>query len=486
MRKLLYLLLIAGLLISCDSTLEEVPEDRISLENFYNTREDALAAVFAVYAPLRADNYYGARFLGQLEALADYADGRGSYRPVSEYQGLDPTNIGRSENMWQQMYTSINRANAVMANVPAIEMDEGEKAAIIAEAHFLRALNYYHLVRGWGGVPIKTEESTDLSDIATPRSSENEVYGLIINDLQIAERDLPSAHDEVGRATRWAAKTLLADVYLTREQWDLARDKAQEVIASGEFSLVTIQEPDDFEEIFGSEVINSTEEIFSLKYTRVDGQGFWYLSFLHRVQAGYSAAGFRVLLGLPQLPFFTEWDDNDLRKEYNIYTSYLDDNGDIVELPDNEPMLFRKFRDAAGVSPNGHGNDFPILRYADALLIHAEAASQAGNGPTAEAYESVNQIRRRAYGLNPDTPDPTVDLSGLNAQSFREAVILERAHEFIAEGKRWWDLKRTGTAKEVIEATGKSFSDVHLLWPVPLTEIDNNPALSANDQNPGY
>ena len=486
MKKLIYLLIPAVLFISCDNALEEVPEDRIAAETFYNTPEDALAAVFAVYAPLRSGGYYGARFPAQLEVLADYADGRGSYRPVSEYQGLDPTNIGRSEIMWQQMYNSINRANAVIGNVPAIEMDEGEKSAIIAEAHFLRAFNYYNLVRGWGGVPIRTEEATDLSSIEAPRAAENEVYELIINDLQIAESSLPPSQGEVGRATQWAAKTLLADVYLTREQWALARDKAQEVIASGAFSLVEIQASDDFEEIFGPNVINSSEEILSLKYTRVDGQGFWFPSFLHRVQAGYSAAGFRAVLGLPELPFFTGWDDNDLRKAYNVYTFYLNANGDTVQLPGNEPMLFRKYRDPDGVSPTGHGNDFPILRYAEALLIFAEAASQANNGPTQDAYDAVNQIRRRAYGMPPEAPAPSIDLSGLNAADFREAVILERAREFVAEGKRWWDLKRTGTTKAVIEATGKSFSDVHLLWPIPLNEIDNNPAINADDQNMGY
>ncbi|MGB3585932.1 MAG: RagB/SusD family nutrient uptake outer membrane protein [Tunicatimonas sp.] len=486
MKNIVHLLVVTLLFVACEDALEEAPVDQIAREAFYTSADDAQAAIFAVYDPLRNTDYYGARLLGHLEVLAEYANGRGSYRPVSEYQGLDAVNTGRTENMWQQMYSSINRANAVIGNVPSIVMDETEKNAIVAEAHFLRALNYYNLVRGWGGVPLRTEETIDLSNQAAPRATVDQVYELIVDDLEIAERGLPAEQDEIGRATQWAAKTLLAEVYLTREQWDLSRDKAQEVISSNQFTLVAVQEPDDFSNLFGPEIISSSEEIFSLKYTRVDGQGFWFLSFIHLVQAGYSAAGFRVVLGIPDLPFYTEWDDNDLRKEHTIYTSYVDAQGDSIPLPDNEPMLFRKFRDPEGVSPVGHGNDFPVLRYADALLIYAEAASQASGGPTAEAYGAINQIRRRAYGLDASTSAPSVDLSGLDAATFRDAVLQERAREFVAEGRRWWDLKRTGRARAVIEATGKEFNDIMLLWPIPLAEIDNNPAISSEDQNPGY
>ncbi|MEO1011548.1 MAG: RagB/SusD family nutrient uptake outer membrane protein [Bacteroidota bacterium] len=486
MKTNISILLLFLVLSSCDKALEEVPEDRLAVTNFYTNEADALAAVYAIYGPMRASNYYGARYPGHFEVLADYANGRGSYAPVSEYQGLNTVNIGRTDNMWALMYQSINRANTVIGRVPGIDMDSQLRDALVAEAHFLRAFNYFNLVRNWGAVPLRIDEVTDVSTIGAPRASEGEIYTLIVNDLQIAENALPAQGTEAGRATSWAAKTLLAYVYLTLEDWTNAASKAQEVIDGGAFSLVQISEPDDFNNVFGPEIISSSEEILSLKYTRIDNQGLFFVSFMHNAAAGFSAAGFRVTLGDPNSDFIQNWDDLDFRKEFNIYTSYLDGDGNVVELPENEPLLFRKFRDGSSPTSDGHGNDYPLLRYPDALLIFAEATSEANNGPTPEAYEAINQVRRRAYGLDPMTPNAGVDLAGLNAGAFKDAVLEERAHEFVMESKRWFDLKRTGRVQEVIEATGKSFNSIHLLAPIPEPEIQNNPEIGPDDQNPGY
>ncbi|SEN27799.1 SusD family protein [bacterium A37T11] len=152
-----------------------------------------------------------------------------------------------------------------------------------------------------------------------------------------------------------------------------------------------------------------------------------------------------------------------------------------------QPIRFGKFKDA-GFAPS-HGNDYPVLRYPDALLIYAEAASQANNGPTALAFDRLNQVRRRAYGLDPDQSS-LIDLTTANASSaadFRQLVLRERAYEFMIEGKRWFDLIRTGTVKQVVlEAKGIAIPDYFLLFPIPAQEIDNNPELTSEDQNPGY
>ncbi|WP_158594727.1 RagB/SusD family nutrient uptake outer membrane protein [Ulvibacterium marinum] len=486
MKTVIPILSLFLVLSSCDNALEEVPEDLLSVQNFYTNEADALAAVYAMYEPMRANNYYGARYPGHFEVLADYANGRGSYAPVSEYQGLNTVNIGRTDNMWALMYQAINRANTVIGRVPDIDMDSQLRDALVAEAHFIRAFNYFNLVRNWGGVPLRINEVTDVSTIGAPRASEQEIYDFIVSDLQIAENDLPAQPTESGRATSWAAKTLLAYVYLTLENWTNAASKAKEVIDGGAFSLVQVSQPDDFNTIFGPEIISSSEEILSLKYTRIDDQGLFFVSFMHNAAAGFSAAGFRVTLGDPNSSFIQNWDNQDLRKDFNTYTSYVDGDGNVVELPENEPLLFRKFSDGAAPTSDGHGNDYPLLRYPDVLLIFAEAASEANNGPTSEAYEAINQVRRRAYGLDPMAPDAGVDLAGLSAVAFKDAVLLERAHEFIMESKRWYDLKRTGRVQDVIEATGKSFSSIHLLAPIPEAEIQNNPEIGVEDQNPGY
>ena len=149
----------------------------------------------------------------------------------------------------------------VIKNVPnSSQISATLKAQYIGEAKFVRALDYFNLVRLWGGVPLRTEETIDQIDI--PRNSVDEVYSLVLSDLKYAEENLPDKPRLLGTASKWVAKTLLSDVYLTRKDWGNASAKAEEVISSGKYSLVKVSTPDDFEKIFGADVINTTEEIF--------------------------------------------------------------------------------------------------------------------------------------------------------------------------------------------------------------------------------
>jgi hypothetical protein len=153
-------------------------------------------------------------------------------------------------------------------------------------------------------------------------------------------------------------------------------------------------------------------------------------------------------------------------------------------------LVSNKYIDKAAVEQNlGAGNDLPLYRYADALLIYAEASCLAANGPTAEGVEALNEVRRRAYGANPKEPS-TVDfnLADYDVDSFQDLVLQERAYEFIFEGKRWYDLKRTGKAAEVIlAAKGVTVAEKAYLWPIPSSELSYNQALDPEtDQNPGY
>ncbi|MDO1450445.1 RagB/SusD family nutrient uptake outer membrane protein [Rhodocytophaga aerolata] len=485
MKKLPFLLLLL-LFSGCNDLLEEVPQDRLSQENFYKTKEDAIAGLNAVYSQMRVGDAYGSWYPAIMVGLDDYTLARGSQVPISEYQGMGAL-IGRTDNLWRIFYQCINSANIVIDLAPGIAMSETDRNAIIGEARFLRALNYYNLVRNFGGVPLRTTSTTKLDQVGGKRASVEEVYNQIIEDLQFSETSLPATVSQIGRPTSWAAKTLLADVYLTRENWASARDKALEVIQSGAFSLVEVKTPDDFLKVFGPEIVTSTEEVFSLKFARIAGQGWGYVIFPHPGDTYYAVGGFRAHYAKPEFPLIKNWSNADLRKEYNLYSEYTNRAGKVVQLPAAEPICFRKYRD--GVSDQ-YGNDFPLLRYADALLIYAEAASQANNGPTAEALEYLNRVHRRAYGYTPTLPSPVdFTLEGYTAQTFRDLVLTERAYEFMLEFKRWYDLKRLGTdrLKAIIkESLGKDVADSHLLWPIPKQEIDNNPDINAEDQNPGY
>lgn len=493
-----YAFLAGGGLFSCTKMLEEVPADRLSQVNFYQTKEDLTLAVNSIYGQLRTNELYGQWFPAFQEGMTDYCISRGSQVAISEYQGLDGTNIGRTDNMWRGFYQVINNANILLDVTPRLSLPDADKNPVLGQARFLRALAYYHLVRNFGGVPVRLQPTTSPEQIGGKRASVEEVYKAITDDLTAAEGLLPTRLDNntVGRATAWAAKALLADVYLTRENWAAARDKAQEVIESGVFSLVDVKVPDDFDKVFGADLAATSEEIFALKFARLNNFGWLWVSFLHPAQTPYyGLQGSRAHFTRPTLPLLRDWDDKDFRKDYNLYGEYINTvTRAVVKFSAAEPLCFRKYRDYVPIgqpSPGlPAGNDAPVLRYPEVLLIYAEAASQAAGGPTALALERLNTVRRRAYGYAPRTPSPVdLPLAGLTAASFRNLVLRERAYELMMEGKRWYDLKRLGTdrLKTIIrEAKGREVATAHLLFPIPIQEIDNNPDIAPTDQNPGY
>ena len=485
MKRIWILFAFALVLASCSKALEEDPKSFISATNFYQNESDAKAAIAGAYSSI-GNEYYGP-CLGMYAFMALHsgiADGRGSQAPITVYdQVLDAVNIGRMSDLWGRIYTAINRANAVLDNVPDITMNEALKSRILAEAHFLRANAYFDLVRGWGPVPIRVSETKGLDEVGAPRAPESEVYALIISDAQVAERDLPDISPEgTGRATKWAAKMLLAQVYLTNEQWAEARDLAEEVINSGLFSLVEVREPDDFYQIFRAST--HSEDIMSVQHS-VNTQSE-LVQFLHRTNIpdyNPQGGGFFAWLPITNSYIGDSWDDADLRKSFNLYTEFRNSDGEIEPLPPTTPILFKKWID----DPNGTQTyAVPIFRLTEAYLIYAEAASQAEGGPSTLALERLNMIKRRGYGYDTAASSPIDYPAGMTQQDFREAVLKERDYEFILERRRWWDLKRTGKVFEYFESIGRTFIPERLLWPIPENEINTNPALTPQDQNPGY
>jgi len=484
MKRIIIFVIFILPFISCEDFLEEVPKDRISETNFYKTLADAQAAVNAIYGPICSSQLYGEQYLLQIEIPADYAYGRGSTIPIGgEYDGLDATNIGRVGNMWGAFYRSVNYINIAIEKISEAQIEESDKTPLIAEAKFLRAFCYYHLVRDFGECPLRLNSQD--GDMA--RTPVNQVWDAIISDLQVAENNLPSVITEYGHPSKWSAKTMLAEVYLTMGNWASARDKAKEVMDNGPYALVEIAVLDDWDNLFGGAANGTSEEIFYIKFNHQSGTNGWpfYLLWANTTLSTYGAY---VLYSDPANPFMQNWDDNDLRKQWDVFTIYTSSiTGDVDTLV-FPPMCYSKFRDKDTPSARQYGNDFPIWRYADVLLIYAEAADMAENGPSALAVECLNQIKRRGYGYPSGVASP-VDYAGTGwtTDSFRDAVLQERAYEFMSEGKRWKDLKRSGKAKEVILAhLGKVVADRFMLWPVPQQEIETNTLINQEDQNPGY
>lgn len=473
---MLYLLAVVAL-TSCEDALLEEPKT-IAAELFYNTPSEVETAVNAIYNPIRSSR---AEQIAILDAHTDWGYGRGSRAQYNDFAGFNANNINNAGLRWNSFYLSIRNANLVIKNAPegtAISQEDIDK--YVAEAKFLRALCYFDLVRNWSGVPLRTEDNLEQIDLE--RSSVDEVYELIISDLTEAEAVLGDLPYQIGRPTTWAAKTLLADVYLFRGRYQDARDKAEEVIQSSKFSLVPVSSVEDLRwDLFGPEITTTPEEIFYLKYAREMSQGNYLLWILNHPSTGlYNFGGAYAHYSLSDNPFMVNWDDNDLRKG-------LWDPAEFGLGPNT--LVSGKYTDPAAVDNSGAGNDLPIYRYAEVLLIFAEADARVANEPTVDAMEALNKVHRRAYGEDP-TNASAIDfkIEDYNFDTFIDLVLQERAYEFIFEGKRWLTLKRTGNAQEAIMAAkGITIAEAHYLWPIPVNEMDFNKALDpAVDQNPGY
>ncbi|GGG86176.1 hypothetical protein GCM10007415_19590 [Parapedobacter pyrenivorans] len=477
------ILVITTLLTSCQDMLDEIPKDFVARNNYYTNEADAQGALNGAYNTLGPEFFNIENYILS-ELHGDYLNGRGSQASISLMdQLLDQQNIGRTASLWSRLYLAVNRANAVLNNVPGIaDISETARSRIVGEAHFIRALAYFELVRGFGPVPIKTKESTDLSELESPRRPENEVYELIIADALAAEQGLLEAVSGTGQASKSAAKMLLAHVYLTIGDWATAAAKADEVISSGKYQLVSVQQPDDFYQIFAANT--SSEDIMSVHHSETRQSEITnYLHMGNNIPFNYASSGY--FAWVPNMNSFIgeDWDENDLRKPFNLYTHTQNAAGEWVPLPSTTPVLFKKFiTDNTGLRTYSA----PIYRYAEALLFYAEAACRAEGAPSALALERLNMIRRRAYGYDPDVPSPADYSAGMSEEQFIDTVLQERAYEFLIERRRWWDLKRTGRAKEAFAAVGKTLIDERLLWPIPENEINNNPAIGQEDQNPGY
>jgi hypothetical protein len=477
-------ILITGFSSCQGGFLDENPESFLAPSNFYKTEADANAALISVYNGLRAVYSQDMTFVGDLAGeQTNPGTGSNTDRVDIDNFTVQSANLVLSGN-WNNHYIIINRANTVIARVPGIDMPAENKELIIAEARFLRALSYFNLVREFGGVPLRLTETTELEGLDIARSSANEVYDVIINDLKLAEAKLPAIQSNVnvGRATKGAASTLLAYVYLTKKDWTNAAAKAQEVIDNkGTYGYGLYSTPADVWKISNE---NKLEHIFSVQFqSGPEGLGSaysqFYLSRTANVIQNNNVSGFAI--NLVQDAFWKSFVPADTRRDASILSSFTDPKtSKYYEYPTKglaELSIFKYF-DAQSYARSNNNNNYPILRYADVLLIKAEALNEI-SGPTTEAYSAINAIRKRAgAGMT--------ELSGLSQTQFRAAVLQERSWEFCFESKRYFDLIRTEQLIPIMTAAGKNPQQKNLLFPIPQREIDINKKIEQSDQNPGY
>jgi tetratricopeptide (TPR) repeat protein len=484
MKKNIIILFVLPILASCQDWLNEEPK-AVAAETFYNTEQEADAAVLAPLAKLRSG--YAMSYPGLMECFADYAYGRGSWASNSDYKGLDTQNVTRANGIWSSMYNAIRDCNiAVEKLADATEMTDEQKSRYIAELRFIRALSYFELIRLWKSVPLRTPENMDEWNLG--KTSNEEIYKFIMEDLKFAVDNCPQNSRLVSTPDQNAAKSLLAKVYMYQNKHNEALPLLESIITSNKYSLLAVEKARDFEKIFGPAVVNTTEEIFYLKSVRPDSKGWEFVMFCAHPGAKidgkqmHGAGGWYGLYTTTENQMISEWDVKDLRKGYNILSF---DFG----MGDNT-FLMVKFYDEEAPNSQGAGNSNPLIRYTDILLYYAEAATVVSGGPTTDAMEKLNMVHRRAYGHPPGLPS-SVDykLSDYAASDkFMKLLIREQAYESMNEGKRWQELVRWGIAKETIKAIkGIDIADKHFLFPIPTTEFDYNEGLDpVRDQNPGY
>ena len=489
MKKQISILVLSLMFFACED-MEFIQEDPLSDFTLVEVSEQSLdGLIIGAYEPLSRSRgrLWESIFSTFVESSAEY-----SFSRLGLFHDLAINNVGNLSEafngaMWSTFYESIGRANFVISSLEEnTVLPDNIKKEALGEVHFIRAICYFNMVRTWGSIPLRTKPVSNSDEVEIELSSIEDIYAQIIEDFQIAEANLPETvpASSAGRATQGAAKVALADVYLTLGRFGDARGKAKEVIDNK--GVYGYELETSLETLFSPNTASSVEEVFAIKFAQITGQGSFlptYAADERAAEAGLAARGLAFIHTYNNIPLIANWDDNDKRKSFNLYDEIVI-NGDTV--PANIPVaatnniagdfFYGKYKDPDAPEETAGGNDFYLYRYADALLIFAEAENQI-NGPTSEAYEAVNKIRRRGYGLNINSTSEIADFPvGLSQNEFDELIFRERGYEFFFECKRWFDLKRTGRWEEVVTAAGKPTPTIEF-WPIPAIETNNNPSV---------
>ncbi len=451
MKKLFYITAIfAFLWVSCD-ILDVDPQHSIPEDQAINNRNDVIRAVNGCYDAFQAAGYYGRNYIAVGDLSADNLIWSGT---TAGYNQIDNNSILADnvivEGIWASIYTALNRVNNVIDRLPEVDdLEPAEAEEFLAEMHFLRALAHYDLMRVFGGVPVRTGAVQPTEeDLNIPRSSMEQVFNQIFEDLQYAAAYIPSTMVR-GKASEAAVHALKARVLLhsyyfnptqNRDSLFSAVDAATKVIDEFNLSL-----ENDYAYLFSGNMNN--ESIFEIEFNEQDRNRLAEYFFPTANSGRYEFA--------PDSALVASYEANDERLEASI--AFAGDAPYSIKYSDIE---------------TGTDNVY-VLRLAEMYLIRAEANAQLVRD-AAIILDDLNAVRERA-GLAPS--------STTNHQALLLEIEEQRRLEFAFEGHRWFDLVRTGRAVAVLEGV------THInqtLFPIPLNEILANDAIGEEDQNPGY
>ena len=485
------ILTIAISVSACENFLDKQPLDTIVEDSFYNTAEDMDKAMLAAYVPLQNQQWM-AQGWRILEIPSDNSQAGGTdpdFTPIDDFS-TSADNISVAD-FWAIRYRAVALANVVIFRAPLASITDDEVAVLVAEAKFIRALAYFDLVRTFGDVPLSLEAPSLENDVLLPRSSVEDVYGLIEADLTEAAEELPTTRigADLGRASKGAALALHAKVALTRKNFRQAQELSSSCMRLGVYQLM----PDygDNWDITTSD--NNAEAVFQIQHvgcgpfgTGNASQAF-FAPFGQGITKGSDGWGSQIptspSVNNPGTTIQEAFEENDLRLFHSIMlpaSSYpnINANDGGYDYPatgaSRATVNIKKY--VVGGGPNtcfmSTGQNMHVIRYADVLLSFVEAAVELDGGVTvnADALKAFNDVRSRA-GLDP--------LSIVT----REDLFQERRVEFAFECHRWFDLLREGDVVTKMRLHGKSLDENNLLFPIPSAEIKINTNLT---QNEGY
>lgn len=487
---LLFLPAISGLTGCKKSFLDVPPQGELPATQFWQSEADATAAVNAMYANLRGWTFsafaaMGVESLGSDDASTGTEPTDGSYPFMNEFDKFTITSTNdRLQDFWNGMYQQINYCNQVLDNIPGINMDATLKARYLLEAKFLRAYSYFRLVRAFGDVPLRLHVPSDAGEYNIPRTPVAEIWAAIEQDLTDAAAGLPPSYTgaDVGRATKGAALALHAKVALYQKKWADVKSYTDQVTG---YSLYS-----DFEKMFREQGENCSESIFEIQCAyipSIPGASNSQYCQIQQPRGGFPGNGWGF--NTPTQDLADAFETNDPRKTGTIlFRGLTSAEGDLIPTSATNPMYNYKSYVPFSVYDNtnsGSVQNVRVIRYADVLLMNAEANNELNN--SAPALASLEAVRKRArdYAIAHGAPVNTLPaVTTTDQTALRNAIYHERRVELAMDFEsRYFDVLRQGRATAVFGPLGWK-ANKNEVWPIPQKEID----LSAGvlTQNTGY
>lgn len=497
--KFLLLAAILPCFLSCEHLLETQPTDFYTEDSFWRTSKHVEEAVTGIYQALVHNDLYGDQTPFMFEVMSPNAYHKDNFQSAHDFAigTHSGTTLGMNNVTWRGAYRGIGRANMVIDRAPTIEMDDAMKTRLVGEAKFLRAFFYQKLNMLFNGVPLIVSSPNANDHASTPRSTYAQVKAQILSDLDDAIASLPASYNAAndGRATKGAALALKAQVHLQDLEYAAVVSAINQLNTSGEYTLFP-----DYNGVFRKANQGNDEIVFDVRF-----QSPQVLNIYDIIHAQYNTQApvqglvdaYQMIDGksINESPLYdpaNPYNNRDPRFAQTIVYLGAPWRNRVADAADlhQTGYTFRKFTEynetTVGTLTNSDVN-YVVLRYADVLLMYAEALNEL-EGPTAAVYDAVNQVRQRPSVNLPVLPN------GLDQADMRQAIRLERRIELAGEGSYFYDIRRWKTIDQEMNAsvhthTGaviqtRSFNPARdYFWPIPYTEIDLNPTL---EQNPLY